>query len=640
MLDEENLKVERVQERFFKPKRDNLLKFYRKNSFLEFSIKSLVIIGIVVTGLALVKYPEMTMFQKYYIYFSCSVACMFSLALFANSVDEPKNSNTRLIENKPKNKYMLTLGLKVKKFFGDAKKSDFGSNIVKQMLYNAEKFKRHMMILATIGGGKTFLMKGLAELQIILGGGFFIVDGKGTTEFAKEMFGLANLYGRGKEFIHLNFLDQENSHSINPLQSGSVNSLYEILIALLIGEENEWKAKQKEFMKNILKLVVYKRDYENLELNFTVLTEYMTLTKLVNEALLYREIAKKNSSIRDFVNFVSSSIGIDLNEFLYSEFEIDYDVDKKIYPHGRIPKQENSFLDKVRKNESNRDFQGVYDASMSASAWRSVLTTLGSDYKNILNAKEPTTTLWEVIQHNKLLFVTLPTMDSDQTPKELGRLMLGLLKGVAQEKAKKAVQPEIPFLAMFDELGSYIINGYGRLKSKCRSLGIAVVSIFQSFSQIDLVDDGKGLETKEMLDVTGTLVIMKVVNPDVTEHINKKLPQSRFIDRSYQEKRNHVHGQVSVEDSFQVLQEDIIKHHEVESMNDGEMLVLTDGEIHRVVANTEMNFRKYGKVVTYEGNKIQKGIPLTQYMKKDDLFKQLNEKSKLWKKDNNDLVAS
>lgn len=640
MLDNENIKIENVQERVFKPKRDNFLEFYKRNSFLRLAIKVLIIVGICLTAFALLKYPDITMFQKYYIYFSCLVALVFGVALYINSSNVPKNSNTRLIENEPQNKYMLTLGLKVKKFYGNAKKSTFQNNIVKQLLYNAEKFKRHMMILATIGGGKTFLMKGLAEQQIILGGGFVVVDGKGTAEFAKEMFGLSNLYGRGREFIHLNFLDQENSHSINPLQSGSVNAIYEILIALLIGEENEWKAKQKEFMKNILKLAIYKRDYEKLDLNFTVLSEYMTLTRLVNEALLYKEIAKKDSNVRDFVNFVSSSIGIDLNEFLYSQFEVDYNVDRKIYPQGQIAKQKNDFLEKVRKNETNRDFQGVYDASMSASAWRGVLTTLGSDYKNILNAKEPTTTLWEVIQHNKLLFVTLPTMDSDQTPKELGRLMLGLLKSVAQDKAKKAVQPEIPFLAMFDELGSYIINGYGRLKSKCRSLGIAVVSIFQSFSQIDQVDEGKGLETKEMLDVTGTLVIMKVVNPDVTEYINKKLPQTRFIDRSYQEKNHNVKGQVSADVNYQVLQEDVIKHHEVESMNDGEMLVITDGEIHKAVANTELNFRKYGKVVTFEGNKIDKGLPLTQYMKRDDLFKQLDEKVNLWKRDSNGLAVS
>jgi len=250
----------------------------------------------------------------------------------------------------------------------------------------------------------------------------------------------------------------------------------------------------------------------------------------------------------------------------------------------------------------------------------------------MLFLKDPTTSLWEVIQHNKILFVTLPTMDSDTTPKELGRLMLGLLKGVAQQKAKLAVQPKIPFLAMFDEVGSYIINGFGLLMSKCRSLGISIIPIFQSFAQIDVVDNGKGLETKQMLDVTGTLIVMKVTSSDVTEMINKKIKQNRYLDRTYQERRNHSIAQSSGEDSFQVLQEDAIKHHEVEKMNSGEMLVLTDGEIYKAVANVERNVTLKGKVVTYEGKDLSKKIPLTQYMNKKDFFEQIEKNRIHWEK--------
>ena len=387
-------------------------------------------------------------------------------------------------------------------------------------------------------------------------------------------------------------------------------------------------------MKNVLKLLVYKRDYENQELNFSILTEYMSLSKLVNEAILYKDDAKKDSSLLDFIKFVASSIAIDHNEFLNHTIKIDYKVDKETYPKGRITDQDNEFLKKVLANTNGSEkIQGVYDASVSINAWRGIITTLGSDYKNVFNAKDPTTSLWEVIQHNKILFVTLPTMDSDTTPKELGRLMLGLLKGVAQQKAKLAIQPKIPFLAMFDEIGSYIINGFGLLMSKCRSLGISIIPIFQSFAQIDVVDNGKGLETKQMLDVTGTLIVMKVTSSDVTEMINKKIKQNRFLDRTYQEKRSGSFGQTSGEDNFQVLQEDAIKHHEVEKMNSGEMLVVTDGEIYKAVANAERNVVLKGKVVTYEGKDLSKKIPLTQYMNKKEFFKQIDKNKKHWDKD-------
>jgi len=632
-MSNENIVHEKLQERIFKPKRDNFTQIYNNNQFLRIIIKGTIFTGIFITAYSMYNYYEFGLIEKYLIYLSSIIAGSTILLLFFNKIDK-KSHNENLVDNISQNKYLLSLGVEVKKFYGDAKKSYFRKNITRQILFNAEKFKRHMMILATIGGGKTFLMKGLAEQQIILGGGAFIIDGKGTAEFAKEMYALCKLYGREKDFLHINLLDMDNTHSINPLQSGSVNSLYEILISLLIGEEDQWKVKQKEFMKNVLKLLVYKRDYEKQELNFSILTEYMTLQKLVNEALLYKNDAKKNSSLLDFIKYISSTISIDYQEFINSDFIIDYSGSKKEYPKGRIGKQENHFLEKVFSsiNGSERN-QGIYDVSVSINAWRGVITTLGSDYKNVFNTKEPTTNLWEVIQHNKILFVTLPTMDSDTTPKELGRLMLGLLKGVAQQKAKFAIQPEIPFLAMFDEVGSYIINGFGLLMSKCRSLGISIIPIFQSFAQIDVVDNGKGLETKQMLDVTGTLIVMKVTSSDVTDMINKKIKQNRFLDRTYQEKRSGSSGLGNNEDNFQVLQEDALKHHEVEKMNNGEMLVVTDGEIYKAVANAERNITLKGKIVTYEGKDLSKKIPLTQYMKKNDLFEQIEENEIHWKKE-------
>lgn len=627
----ENVIHEKLQERVYKPKRTTFLEFFKKNSFFNMLIKSTIFLGVLTTIYSMYFYYEHGLFEKYFTYFSLSIAIATAIILFFNK-QEKKHLNENLVENTSENEYLLSLGKEVKDFYGDAKKSSFSNNIKRQILYNSEKFKRHMMILATIGAGKTYLMKGLAEQQIILGGGSFIIDGKGTSEFAKEMYALSCLYGREKDFIHINLLDMDNTHSINPLQSGSVNSLYEILISLLIGEEDQWKAKQKEFMKNVLKLLVYKRDYENQDLNFSVLTEYMSLSKLLNEAILYKDDAKRDSSLLDFIKFVASSIAIDYNEFLNHNIQIDYTADKHLYPKGRIIEQENAFLKKAFSNiNGGEKIQGVYDASVSINAWRGVITTLGSDYKNVFNAKDPTTSLWEVIQHNKILFVTLPTMDSDTTPKELGRLMLGLLKGVAQQKAKLAIQPKIPFLAMFDEIGSYIINGFGLLMSKCRSLGISIIPIFQSFAQIDVVDNGKGLETKQMLDVTGTLIVMKVTSSDVTDMINKKIKQNRFLDRTYQEKRKGSSGQANAEDSFQVLQEDAIKHYEVEKMNSGEMLVVTDGEIYKAIANAERNVLEKGKVVTYEGKDLTKKIPLTQYMNKEEFFKQINKNKNHWK---------
>jgi intracellular multiplication protein IcmO len=622
----ENVVYENVQERLVKPKKYNFLNLYKESGLIRNGMFIIILLGFGALLLSLVTNIDTTLLH-YFIYLGLSFALLGAFGLFVNTHNENKNEN--IVENEKNNRYLISLGTEIKKFYGDAKKSSFKKNVIRPLLFTAEKIKRHMMIVATIGAGKTVLMKGLAQQQLILGGGMFLIDGKGTTEFAKEMFALCKRYGREKDFIYINFLDPENSNSINPLKNGSVNSLYEILIALLIGEENEWKAKQKEFMKNILKLCVHKRDHEKVNLNFKVLSQYMTLPKLVDEALLYKDQIHI-TVIADFVKFVSSSVGISYDEFIQAPLQIDQNVDKSIYPKGKVI--ENEFVQKVYKNAANTQLQGVYDVSMSASAWRSVITTLGSDYRSIFNQDDPDISFWEIVQHNKVLFVTLPTMDSDTTPKELGRLMLGLLKGVAAQKAADAIEPKLPFLAMFDEIGSYIIEGFGRLMSKSRSLGICIVPIFQSFSQIDSVDNGRGLETKEMLDVTGTLVVMKTTSADVTEQINKKLKNKKYIDRAYSERRS-ASGVLnsSADEQFSVQKEDAIKHHEIEKMNNGEMLVITDGEMYKAVASAESSLVQKGKKVIYKQKDLTAKVPLVQYMNKEAFMDEIN-RTKISKK--------
>lgn len=199
---------------------------------------------------------------------------------------ENKDNKEAIIPNQPDKDYFISLGVEVKKFYGDAVKSGKAvGNKIRPILINAETMKRHFLCMATIGAGKSVLMKGLIKQYALLGGGMLIVDGKGTDEFAKEIYGLIASIGREDDFVHLNFLDMDNTHTINPLLSGSALSIYEILVALLIGEENEWKEKQKEFMQCVLKLMVYKRDNENFMFDFSALTNMMSLATLLKEAI-------------------------------------------------------------------------------------------------------------------------------------------------------------------------------------------------------------------------------------------------------------------------------------------------------------------------------------------------------------------
>jgi len=595
--------IEHIEERVYKPDREDIKSLLttdgllRNLAFLICIISLFSSLFILITDNQNIDYLSRTTF----------LITFFLLAAILVGRNREFKGSENITKNEENEEYLINLGSEAKVLKGSAyKTSKVASNLLRPLLLNAEQLKRHMLIMATIGAGKTVFMKGMIEQHAILGGGGLAVDGKGTAEFAKEIFAIYESLGRADDFIHINFLDMDNTHTINPLLSGSALAIYEILIALLIGEENEWKEKNKAFMKNILKLLIHKRDVEDLKVDFTTLSTFLTLAKLVDEAIEYRELAYQYTAIQDFIMYVSVAIGFSYDKFLTAS--------------------EEEIKERFKAAQTSGE-QGIYDAGNSAQAWREIIVNLASDYGKVFNSQNPTISLYEAVQKNKFIFVTLPTMASDTTPKELGRLILGLLKGVAAEKAEKSVEPKIPFLCWFDEIGSYIIEGFGRLMSKSRSLGIGIIAIFQSPSQIDQVGKTVGsesLERREIIDVTGTHILMKNIHPETTEFYAKMLDEKKILDKNFVEKRLGAKGDLSTEASFNIEKEQAIKHKEVIGMNNGEMMVFSDGKMYKACATTE-RFMSKGKKITYEGKNMDIKIPLTQYVPKDKFLRDMTE---------------
>ncbi|WP_416863772.1 type IV secretory system conjugative DNA transfer family protein [Helicobacter ganmani] len=595
------MQIKESEIQLYRPYQNNLVIFLQQEDILK---KILFACGILACVLSLVAsfITNGVNIMLFIIVIAVLYACaMMTLYLY----NDPKDTKEAVIPNEPNKDYLLCLGTEVKKFYGDAVKSGKAlNNKIRPILINAETMKRHFLCMATIGAGKSVLMKGLIEQYTLLGGGMMIVDGKGTDEFAKEIYGLVASLGREDDFVYLNFLDMDNTHTINPLLSGGALSIYEILIALLIGEENEWKEKQKEFMKCVLKLMVYKRDNEkDFIFDFSALTNMMSLTTLVKEATNYKHLAHTNIGIMDFVKYVSSTIEVDIQEFLNGN------------------KDDKKWVEEMYKKTSGEG-QGIYDVSVCVGAWRNVLTNLSSDYGRIFNAPNPDISLWEATQRNKIIFVTLPTMDSDTTPKELGRLILGLIKGVAAQKAKFAKEPKIPFTCFLDELGSYVIEGFGRLESKSRSLGISIFPFFQSPAQIDVVAKND-YERKEIIDVTGVHILMKNMHPETTEFYAKMVEKIKVMSRDFVKRRDFAKGQGAVEDTYKVEEKDAIEHNEVVNMNNGEMIIFANGKLHRAIAQAESSLLSMGKKTTYQGMSDEK-IPLTQYVSKREFFNKVS----------------
>ncbi|TEY00692.1 type IV secretory system conjugative DNA transfer family protein [Campylobacter sp. US33a] len=582
------------------PERYNTLEFLRSDTFFTWLF---YITGFVASILCIV--ACFTLSANILVFIWTSVVLHISLILGLYMSVEKVDTMEAIIPNEPNKKYLLNLGNEVQKFYGDAvKTARVKNNQLRPLLVNAETVKRHFLCMATVGAGKTVFMKGLLEQYIKLGGGGVAVDAKGTDEFAREMYGLFASLGREDDFFHINFLDMAHTHTINPLTSGNANALFEILLPLLTGEEDTWKSKAKEMMLVVLKLCVYKRDNEkDFVLNFSYIQKILNAKTLSNLALEYKHLADRKNpkfdiGIEDFCLWASKSFGFDYNEFLSADPN-DEKIIKKID-------------EEIAKGDGS---PGVYSINVGVGFWSKPLMTLGSDYGRVFNVPNPDISLWEASQRNKFIFITLPSMDSVETPKQLGRIILSLIQAVAGKKVKDADEPVIPFLTVLDEFGSFVNEGFALFESKSRSLGMAMMPFFQSPSQIDVVAKND-YERRQMIDVTGVHIIMKTLHPETSEFYSKMVPKVKILERNYSQRREGATTAGNAEDSYGLKEEDAIKPQEAMNMSNGEMMVIANGKLHRAVARAESSLLSKGKKTTYD----ESPLPITEYVSKSEFF--------------------
>jgi intracellular multiplication protein IcmO len=505
-----------------------------------------------------------------------------------------------LIENNKDAEYMLDMGKETYKHLGDAIKSGINSNLTGRiLLLGAEIIKRMGVVIGTTGSGKTVMMKGLIEQQIALGGGLFSTDAKGTIDELKRIFAMVVKFGRLKDFFVLNFANLNNTHTIGILHNGSALMCKEILMSLVSNDDPKWRQVDETHIESVLKLLVYKRDNEGLILTFNEVSNYMTLDKLLNEAIKYRNV--NDIFVRDFVKYISTTIEID-----YSRFKNAEDSNQEFW--GQC----------VEKSQ-NADLQGVYEIGVACKSWYSVLTTLGSNYGKIFNAKYPDIDLFEAVQNNKIIWVVLPTMESEETAQKIGKLLLGLIKSVADRKIKSSFEPKIPFLFLLDEFGSIGIKGFGRFMSKGRSLGMAIWLFLQSKAQLDVIDDGKALESKEILDNANTVVLLKNKDAEIAEYLSKVVPKETILELNHKEMKTLARADgISQERDYQNKEEDALKAEYFSKLSNGEMYMIQGSEYFKGISCCPSDFN-----LSYKEKDTQVQFPLNKVYPKSKFINDL-----------------
>lgn len=494
--------------------------------------------------------------------FGAICTLIFRNILFYVSSEGKKTNN--LISNDRFSEFYLNMGKEVYKHLGDGNLSGVLKNLTgRYLLLHAEVVKRMGAILATTGAGKTWFMQGVAEQLCLIGGASFISDAKGTLDEFKRTLAIWYRTGREKTSFLINLLNLDNSHAIDLFSQGSALQLTEICSVLIENDDPQWSGVEKRFIEILNKLLVYKRDNEGLVLIPETYTNYMSVMTLVDEAWSYRKKHKHDVFLTDFVKAITSAINIDYTKFCTDDTE--------------------EFKKQCLANSKSRDNQGVYNLNLGADKWMGYMTLLASNYGKIFNRLDPEINFFECVQHCKNVWVVLPTMESDETARKIGRIFLGIIKSTALIKTKYTKEPRFPYLIFLDEFGSIIVQGFGLFMSKARALGMAVWILFQSKSQLLVAGQE---ETDQIMQMCNVNFVMKMRDKEFAQECMDFLEESYEIAQNYTETKEIFGEKINNfnEQGYSADKSAPIKLSHFIQQNNGEMYMFAGSEYFRATA--------------------------------------------------------
>lgn len=307
---------------------------------------------------------------------------------------------------------------------------------------------RHTAIIGQSGVGKTTLIEYMLWQQTVRGGGWLFVDAKIDRDTRNNLAYMAKTMGREDELYILDISAPDESHTMNPLLNGDPDEVASRLMNLVPSSEN------------------------NPGSDFYRQSANHALTVII--AALQR--AKKLYHFGDLSILLQSPKALEALE--------------RMTPQSAERRSLSVFLDQFRTRNKN----GVeintdrLKNTLGGMSGRIALFAQGK-FGTVFNVYAPEVVLESIVLEEKMLYVSLPTMGKDTAALNLGKMIVSDLRSAVAniQNMSKSARPKIPFMAVLDEMGAYVMEGVGRLFEQARSAGICLVPAFQSFSQLNKV---------------------------------------------------------------------------------------------------------------------------------------------------------
>lgn len=350
---------------------------------------------------------------------------------------------------------------------------------------------RHMSIVGQSGVGKTVYGELLMLQQIANGGGVVFMDGKLDAKTLLNIYRIAAWCGRAHDIVVINPGDDTMSNTYNPILYGDPDEIGDRIIGLIPSTEGSAGSDHyKQSAKQAVTTLV--RALKKTGLAFTFMDLVVLLQSpqdlLALEAMLPASIEK-------------TELQIFLDQYKVPDKNGEKTIDMK----------------KLKDT-----FGGITGRLYSFGT---------GSFGKVMNSESPEAKLFEAMQHNKIIYVMMPTMGKPETASNFGKMFLGDARTAFSwlQGLEDRYKPNPPLLFFMDELGSYATQALARPFEQNRSANVILVPAFQTLANLEAVSPDFA---QMVMGNTWTKVYFKIGTQDTAEKSSEMIGMEKTVQES------------------------------------------------------------------------------------------------------------
>lgn len=436
---------------------------------------------------------------------------------------------------------------------------------------------RHMMVMATTGGGKTETLYTMFLNSLCWARGCVVGDGKATTELVAALFGLCRRFGREDDLYIVNFINgardrfhnlivgdktlaQTNSSS--PFVHGTAAFILQLMESLMPasgGSDEGWKDKARAMMNALIYALCYKRSRDGLVLSQAAIQAYLPLRKMV---ALYKEALENGwheEGYKPLENYLSNLAG--------------FDMDLIDNPSEWNP--------------------GVFDQhGFLIQQFTRMLGMFNDTYGHVFAKEFADIDMQDVLHNDRMLAVLIPALElSDNEAATLGKLYIsdmrmniaqalgGQLEGLSEETSNvKKFKSKFPFLLKFDEVGYYFADGMDKMAAQFRSLCFMLILLGQDVQA--MMRRGNGQFESVNANIGTKLFLKTEDTKDTLTNAQSTAGKGYYSEQVRMERSGPLNNYQDAND-VQIRERDNIELQELKALNSGEGVLVFENQVIR-----------------------------------------------------------